>query len=65
MAQRYVVRDTSSGGYLAERFMRGFYFTNDISQALRFKSEKEAEAKMNKQEIKSVRLLVIDPVNFN
>lgn len=65
MAERFVVRDTKSGEYLAEKFMRGFYFTSDISQAIRCKSKDEAEGKLNKQTVKSTALLTIDSVNFS
>lgn len=65
MAERFVVRDTKSGEYLAEKFMRGFYFTSDISQAIRCKSKDEAQGKLNKQTLKSVALLTIDCVNFS
>lgn len=65
MAVKYVVRDTRSGEYLAEKFMRGFYFTNDISQASKFKSEDEAKQKAEKQTVRPAGGLVFDSVNFN
>ena len=64
MAERFVVRDKSSGEYLAEKFMRGFYFTNDISQAIRCKSNDEAKGKIDKQTVKDKSGLTIDSVNF-
>ena len=39
MAERFVIRDLKSGEYLAEKFMRGTYFTNDISQAVKCKTK--------------------------
>ncbi|HOO80377.1 MAG TPA: hypothetical protein PLQ04_08335, partial [Lachnospiraceae bacterium] len=65
MAERFVVKDTKSGEYLAEKFMRGFYFTNDISQAIRCKSKDEAQGKVEKQTVKSASTLTIDSVNFS
>ncbi|MGN0324688.1 MAG: hypothetical protein ACI4DW_00150 [Lachnospiraceae bacterium] len=65
MAERFVIRDTKSGEYLAEKFMRGFYFTNDISQAIRCKTKDEAKGKVEKQTVKSAALLSIDSVNFS
>lgn len=65
MAERFVVRDTKSGEYLAEKFMRGAYFTADISQAIKCKTKDEAEQKKNKQTVKSPSSLTIDSVNFS
>ena len=65
MAEKFVVRDANAGEYLAEKFMRGVYFTSDISQAVRFKSQDEAKAKIEKQTVKSASSLVIDSVNFS
>ncbi len=65
MAERFVVRDTKSGEYLAEKFMRGFYFTNDISQAIKCKTKDEASGKIQKQTVKSAALLTVDSVNFS
>lgn len=65
MAERFIVRDTSSGEYLAEKFMRGFYFTNDISQAIKCKTQDDARAKIDKQTAKDRSALVIDSVNFS
>lgn len=65
MAERFVVRDTRSGEYLAEKFMRGFYFTNDISQATKCKTSDEAKAKLEKQSIKPASNLTVDSVNFS
>ena len=65
MAERFVIRDTKSGEYLAEKFMRGFYLTNDISQAIRCKTKDEAKGKAEKQTVKSAALLSIDSVNFS
>lgn len=65
MAERYVVRDTKSGEYMAEKFMRGAYFTNDISQAIRCKTKEEAQGKMDKQTVRDKSSLVVDSVNFS
>lgn len=65
MAERFVVRDTKSGEYLAEKFMRGPYFTSDISQAVKCKSQDEAQQKISKQTIKAASTLTIDKVNFS
>ena len=65
MAERFVVRDTKSGEYLAEKFMRGFYYTNDISQAIRCKTQEEAKQKIEKQTTKPASTLTIDSVNFS
>lgn len=65
MAEKYVVRDTKSGEYLAEKFMRGFYFTSDISQAIKCKSQDEAKGKIDKQTVKAAGILTIDSVNFS
>jgi len=65
MAERFVVRDTSSGEYLAEKFMRGFYFTNDISQAIKCKTADEARGKIDKQTTKEKSGLTVDSVNFS
>lgn len=64
MAERFVVRDTKTGEYMAEKFMRGAYFTSDISQAVRCKTKDEAQAKMDKQTVKDKSGLTIDSVNF-
>lgn len=65
MAERFVVRDTKSGEYLAEKFMRGAFFTNDISQALRCKTREEADKKMANQTVRPPSGLVVDSVNFS
>lgn len=65
MAERFVVRDTKSGEYLAEKFMRGAFFTGDISQAVRCKTKDEAQQKIDKQSVKPPSGLVIDSVNFS
>lgn len=65
MAERYVVRDTKSGEYLAEKFMRGAYFTSDISQAVRCKTKDEAQMKLDKQAVRPSAQLSIDSVNFS
>ncbi len=65
MAERFVVRDTKSGEYLAEKFMRGFFFTNDISQAIRCKTKDEAQGKADKQTVKPASSLTVDSVNFS
>lgn len=65
MAERFVVRDTKSGEYMAEKFMRGVYFTNDISQAVRCKTKDEAQGKMDKQTVRDKSSLSIDSVNFS
>ncbi|MCQ2541698.1 MAG: hypothetical protein MJ112_05320 [Lachnospiraceae bacterium] len=65
MAERFVIRDTSSGEFLAEKFMRGFYFTNDIQQAIKCKSQDEAKGKVEKQTVKEKSGLMIDTVNFS
>ena len=65
MAERFVIRDSNSGEYLAEKFMRGFFFTSDISQAIKCKSEDEAKTKAEKQSIKASSTLTIDTVNFS
>lgn len=65
MAEKFVVRDTKSGEYLAEKFMRGAFFTSDISQAVKCKSKDEAEQKINKQTLKAPSSLTIDSVNFS
>lgn len=65
MAEKFVVRDTGSGEYMAEKIFRGIYFTNDISQAVRFKTKDEAEVKIDKQTVKDKSGLVIDSVKFS
>lgn len=65
MAERFVVRDTKSGEYLAEKFMRGAFFTSDISQAVKCKTKDEAQAKIGKQTVKPAASLTIDSVNFS
>lgn len=65
MAERFVVRDTKSSEYLAEKFMRGFYFTSDISQAVKCKSKDEAQMKLDKQDTRPASQLTIDSVNFS
>lgn len=65
MAERFVVRDTKTGEYMAEKFMRGAYFTSDISQAVRCKTKDEAQGKIDKQTVKDKALLSIDAVNFS
>lgn len=65
MAERFVIRDTSSGYYLAEKFMRGYFFTSDISQAIKCKTEDEAKGKIDKQTVKSKSGLAVDSVNFS
>lgn len=65
MAERYVVRDKVSGEYLAEKFIRGVFFTSDISKAVRFKSSNEAQVKLYKQDLISPTSLVVDQVFFS
>lgn len=64
MAERFVVRDTKSGEYLAEKFMRGAYFTSDISQAVKCKTKDEAQKKADAQTLKPIASLTVDSVNF-
>ncbi len=65
MAVRFVARDTKSGEYLAEKFMRGFYFTEDISQAIKGKTKEEIQTKIDKQTIRASTLIKVDSVNFS
>lgn len=65
MAEKFVIRDTKSGEYMAEKFMRGFYFTSDISQAIKAKTREEAQGKIDKQTVKAASILTIDSVNFS
>ena len=65
MAERFVARDTKSGEYLAEKFMKGFYFTTDISQAIKGKTKEEVEAKIEKQSQRPASVFVVDSVNFS
>ena len=65
MAEKFVIRDTKSGEYMAEKFMRGFYFTSDISQAIKEKTKEEAQSKIEKQTVKAASILTIDSVNFS
>ena len=51
MAERFVIRDLKSGEYLAEKFMRGTYFTNDISLAVKCKTKEDAQKKADKKYI--------------
>ncbi|MCR5209405.1 MAG: hypothetical protein K6C99_04250 [Lachnospiraceae bacterium] len=53
MTERFVIIDMVSGEYLAERFLRGYFLTSDISQAIQAKTEDDAREKINKQTIKS------------
>ena len=64
MAERFVVRDTKSGEYLAEKFMRGAFFTSDISQAVKCKSRDEAQKKADAQTLRPIASLAVDSVNF-
>jgi len=64
MAERFVIRDTSSGYYLAEKFMRGYFFTSDINQAIKCKTKDEATVKIDKQNVKEKSGLTVDSVNF-
>ena len=49
MTERFVVIDIVTGEYLAERFLRGFYLTSDISKAIQAKTEADAQEKIKKQ----------------
>lgn len=53
MKEKFIIIDMVSGEYLAEKFLRGFYLTSDISQAIQAKSEEDARAKIDKQTVKS------------
>ena len=53
MTERFVIIDMVSGEYLAERFLRGYFLTSDISQAIQAKTENDAREKISKQTIKS------------
>ena len=64
MAERFVVRDTKSGEYLAEKFMRGAFFTSDISQAVKCKTRDEAQKKADAQTLRPIASLAVDSVNF-
>ena len=64
MAERFVIRDLKSGEYLAEKFMRGIYFTNDISQAVKCKTKEDAQKKADAQTLRPIAALTVDSVNF-
>ena len=49
---------------LAEKFMRGVYFTNDISQAVKCKTKEDAQKKADAQTLRPIAALTVDSVNF-
>ena len=54
-----------SGEYLAEKFLRGYYLTSDISQAIQAKSEDDARAKIDKQTVKSSDAFKVEPISVS
>ncbi len=65
MGEMFVVRDIETGEYLAKKLMRGYFFTSDISHAIRRKTYEEAEEEIDKQMLKISTTLTIDTVNFS
>lgn len=65
MAVRYVLKDSYTSEYLANKIFRGYYLTPDISQALRFRSSVDAEERKNMQTIRSAKAFTVEAVNFS
>ena len=65
MTERFVVIDIVTGEYLAERFLRGFYLTSDISQAIQAKTEADAQEKIKKQSVKSADAFKVESIQVS
>ena len=65
MKEKYIIVDMVSGEYLAEKFLRGFYLTSDISQAIQAKSEADARAKIDKQTVKSSDAFKVETITVS
>ena len=65
MTERFVVIDIVTGEYLAERFLRGFYLTSDISKAIQAKTEADAQEKIKKQSVKSADAFKVESIQVS
>ncbi|MCR4937065.1 MAG: hypothetical protein K5987_02780 [Lachnospiraceae bacterium] len=63
--EKYVIIDMVTGEYLAKRFMRGFYLTPMINDAIQTKTEDEARAHLSKQNVKSGDAFKIDTISVS
>ncbi len=63
--EKYVIIDMVTGEYLAKRFMRGFYLTPMINDAIQTRTEDEARAHLAKQNVKSGDAFKIDTISVS
>ena len=49
--QYYIAHNTRTDEYLAEKFLRGFYMTVDVTSAVKCKSELELQKKIDKANV--------------
>lgn len=60
--QYYIAHNTRTDEYLAEKFLRGFYMTVDVTNALKCKSELELQKKIEKANVDYKSQLVIETI---
>lgn len=60
--QYYIARNAQTDEYLAEKFLRGFYMTPDVTSAVKCKSEFEMKKKIEKAVVDYKSQLVIEEV---
>lgn len=65
MATKYLIRDLYTGDYLAHKMLRGYYLTNDTTQAIKSKTLELAKTQIEKQDIRSINTFTIDAVKFS
>lgn len=60
--QYYIAHNTLTDEYLAEKFLRGFYMTPDVTNALKCKSELELQKKIEKAAVDYKSRLEIETI---
>lgn len=61
-AKCYIAHNTRTDEYLAEKFLRGFYMTVDVTSAIKCKSELELQKKIEKANVDYKSQLVIEEI---
>ena len=63
MAEKcYIAHNTRTDEYLAEKLLRGFYMTVDVTSALKCKSELDLQKKIEKANVDYKSQLVIEEI---
>lgn len=65
MGVRYVIRDLYTGEYLANKFMRGYYLTSDMTKVIKCKTLEDANAQLDKQDLRNKITFTVDAVKFS